>query len=334
MIEEHPVRTDAKGTSDKALVVTDLDKTYANGAVALRHVSLDVESGEFFALLGPNGAGKSTLIGIVCSLVNKTGGKVLVYGRDMDVEPEAAKACIGIVPQEFNFNLWESVLDIVVNQGGYYGLPRKLALERAEKYLRQLGLWDKRNGRSRELSGGMKRRLMIARALIHEPRLLILDEPTAGVDIELRRSMWEFLRRLNERGTTIILTTHYLEEAESLCESIAIIDDGRIIEDTKMKTLINRLHTETFVLDLAESVDRVPAADGYQIRLVDPTTLEVDISKDQGINKLFSALSAQNLRVISLRNKANRLEELFIRMTSAPDDSTQGNETPLGVEAR
>jgi ABC-2 type transport system ATP-binding protein len=312
----------AEGESaTRALVVSGLDKTYANGAVALRSVSLDVESGEFFALLGPNGAGKSTLIGIVCSLVNKTGGKVVVYGHDMDAEPEAAKACIGVVPQEFNFNLWEPVLDIVVNQGGYYGLPRKVALERAEKYLRQLGLWDKRRGRSRELSGGMKRRLMIARALVHEPRLLILDEPTAGVDIELRRSMWDFLRRLNADGTTIILTTHYLEEAERLCESIAIIDHGRIIEDTNMKALINRLHTETFVLDLAERVARAPLADGYRIRLVDPTTLEVDISKDQGINKLFSALSAQNVRVISLRNKANRLEELFIRMTGATDQA-------------
>jgi len=308
-------------SSTRALAVSGLDKTYANGAVALRSVSLDVESGEFFALLGPNGAGKSTLIGIVCSLVNKTGGKVVVYGHDMDAEPEAAKACIGVVPQEFNFNLWEPVLDIVVNQGGYYGLPRKVALERAEKYLRQLGLWDKRRGRSRELSGGMKRRLMIARALVHEPRLLILDEPTAGVDIELRRSMWDFLRRLNADGTTIILTTHYLEEAERLCESIAIIDHGRIIEDTNMKALINRLHTETFVLDLAERVARAPLADGYRIRLVDPTTLEVDISKDQGINKLFSALSAQNVRVISLRNKANRLEELFIRMTGATDQA-------------
>ncbi|MDX1513785.1 MAG: ABC transporter ATP-binding protein, partial [Gammaproteobacteria bacterium] len=282
----------------KALVVTDLRKTYANGAEALRGVSVDVESGEFFALLGPNGAGKSTLIGIVCSLVNKTSGKVFVYGKDMDVDPEAAKSCIGIVPQEFNFNLWEPVLDIVVNQGGYYGLPRPLALQRAEKYLRQLGLWEKRADRSRELSGGMKRRLMIARALVHEPRLLILDEPTAGVDIELRRSMWDFLRRLNAEGTTIILTTHYLEEAESLCESIAIIDHGRIIEDTNMKALINRLHTETFILDLAEPVAAPPLADGYQVRRVDPTTLEVDISKDQGINRLFAALSAQNIRVI------------------------------------
>ena len=321
MTETHS-KSPAEGeSSTRALAVSGLDKTYANGAVALRSVSLDVESGEFFALLGPNGAGKSTLIGIVCSLVNKTGGKVVVYGHDMDAEPEAAKACIGVVPQEFNFNLWEPVLDIVVNQGGYYGLPRKVALERAEKYLRQLGLWDKRRGRSRELSGGMKRRLMIARALVHEPRLLILDEPTAGVDIELRRSMWDFLRRLNADGTTIILTTHYLEEAERLCESIAIIDHGRIIEDTNMKALINRLHTETFVLDLAERVARAPLADGYRIRLVDPTTLEVDISKDQGINKLFSALSAQNVRVISLRNKANRLEELFIRMTGATDQA-------------
>ena len=318
----------------KALAVTGLDKTYANGAVALRDVRLDVECGEFFALLGPNGAGKSTLIGIVSSLVNKSRGKVFVYGHDMDAEPEAAKACIGIVPQEFNFNLWEPVLDIVVNQGGYYGLPRKLALQRAEKYLRQLGLWEKRRGRSRELSGGMKRRLMIARALVHEPRLLILDEPTAGVDIELRRSMWGFLRRLNDQGTTIILTTHYLEEAESLCESIAIIDHGKIIEDTNMKALINRLHTETFILDLEQAVAGTPVADGYVIRQVDATTLEVDISKEQGINKLFSELSRQDVRVISLRNKSNRLEELFIRMTSTVDPGAAMDEGLSRVEAR
>lgn len=301
----------------KALSVIDLNKTYANGAKALRGVSLDVESGEFFALLGPNGAGKSTLIGIVCSLINRSSGKVHVYGHDMDIAPEAAKACIGIVPQEFNFNLWESVQDIVINQAGYYGLPRTLALARAEKYLRQLGLWEKRHGRSRELSGGMKRRLMIARALVHEPRLLILDEPTAGVDIELRRSMWDFLRALNAGGTTIILTTHYLEEAESLCESIAIIDHGKIIEDTNMKALINRLHTETFILDLDEPAASLPTVDGYVLRQKDDTTLEVDISKEQGINKLFTALSEQDVHVISMRNKANRLEELFIRMTGA-----------------
>ncbi|HEY5701553.1 MAG TPA: ABC transporter ATP-binding protein [Gammaproteobacteria bacterium] len=321
-------------SASKALAVAGLDKTYANGAVALYDVSLDVKSGEFFALLGPNGAGKSTLIGIVSSLVNKSRGKVFVYGHDMDAEPEAAKACIGIVPQEFNFNLWEPVLDIVVNQGGYYGLPRKLALQRAEKYLRQLGLWEKRRGRSRELSGGMKRRLMIARALVHEPRLLILDEPTAGVDIELRRSMWGFLRRLNDQGTTIILTTHYLEEAESLCESIAIIDHGKIIEDTNMKALINRLHTETFILDLEQAVAGTPVADGYVIRQVDATTLEVDISKEQGINKLFSDLSRQNVRVISLRNKSNRLEELFIRMTSTADPGAAMDEGLSRVEAR
>jgi ABC-2 type transport system ATP-binding protein len=277
----------------KALAVVDVHKTYRNGAVALRGVSVDVEPGEFFALLGPNGAGKSTLIGIVCSLVNKTNGKVFVFGKDMDVEPEAAKACIGI---------------------------------RAEKYLRQLRLWDKRHGRSRELSGGMKRRLMIARALVHEPSLLILDEPTAGVDIELRRSMWDFLRRLNAEGTTIILTTHYLEEAESLCESIAIIDDGTIIEDTNMKSLINQLHTETFILDLAEPIAAIPVAYGYILRMIDPTTLEVDISKEQGINRLFAALSEQEIRVTSLRNKANRLEELFLRMTGSAERESKENE--------
>ncbi len=306
-----------------ALSVVDLHKTYANGSVALSGVSLDVEQGEFFALLGPNGAGKSTLIGIVSSLVNKSAGKVFVYGHDMDREPEAAKACIGIVPQEFNFNLWEQVIQIVANQAGYYGLPRGLAHQRAEKYLRRLGLWDKRHQRSRELSGGMKRRLMIARALVHEPKLLILDEPTAGVDIELRRSMWNFLRDLNAAGTTIILTTHYLEEAESLCESIAIIDHGKIIEDTNMKALINRLHSETFILDLAEPLDVMPATNGYALRQIDATTLEVDISKDQGINKLFACLSDSGIRVVSLRNKANRLEELFIRMIGA-DNGPEG----------
>lgn len=321
----------------KALAVVDLHKTYANGSVALSGVSLEVESGEFFALLGPNGAGKSTLIGIVSSLINKTRGKVFVYGYDMNIDSEAAKACIGIVPQEFNFNLWEQVIDIVVNQAGYYGLPRGLALERAEKYLRQLGLWEKRHQRSRELSGGMKRRLMIARALVHEPKLLILDEPTAGVDIELRRSMWDFLRRLNEGGTTIILTTHYLEEAESLCESIAIIDHGKIIEDTNMKALINRLHTETFILDLAAPLEKLPVTDGYVLRQVDSTTLEVDISKDQGINKLFGYLSDQGIRVTSLRNKSNRLEELFIRMITADDEPQSDlarNEKPGSGETK
>ncbi len=321
----------------KALAVVDLHKTYANGSVALSGVSLEVESGEFFALLGPNGAGKSTLIGIVSSLINKTRGKVFVYGYDMNIDSEAAKACIGIVPQEFNFNLWEQVIDIVVNQAGYYGLPRGLALERAEKYLRQLGLWEKRHERSRELSGGMKRRLMIARALVHEPKLLILDEPTAGVDIELRRSMWDFLRRLNEGGTTIILTTHYLEEAESLCESIAIIDHGKIIEDTNMKALINRLHTETFILDLAAPLEKLPVTDGYVLRQVDSTTLEVDISKDQGINKLFGYLSDQGIRVTSLRNKSNRLEELFIRMITADDEPQSDlarNEKPGSGETK
>ncbi len=321
----------------KALAVVDLHKTYANGSVALSGVSLEVESGEFFALLGPNGAGKSTLIGIVSSLINKTRGKVFVYGYDMNIDSEAAKACIGIVPQEFNFNLWEQVIDIVVNQAGYYGLPRRLALDRAEKYLRQLGLWEKRHERSRELSGGMKRRLMIARALVHEPKLLILDEPTAGVDIELRRSMWDFLRRLNEGGTTIILTTHYLEEAESLCESIAIIDHGKIIEDTNMKALINRLHTETFILDLAAPLEKLPVTDGYVLRKVDSTTLEVDISKDQGINKLFGYLSDQGIRVTSLRNKSNRLEELFIRMITADDEPQSDlarNEKPGSGETK
>ena len=313
----------------KALVVEDLHKTYANGHVALRGVSLDVDEGDFFALLGPNGAGKSTLIGIVCSLVNKTAGRVRVFDLDMDADPGAAKSCIGVVPQEFNFNQWEPVEDVVVNQAGYYGIPRAEARGRAERYLRQLGLWEKRRGRSRDLSGGMKRRLMIARALVHEPRLLILDEPTAGVDIELRRSMWRFLRDTNAAGTTIILTTHYLEEAERLCESIAIIDDGRIIEDTKMKSLLNKLHLETFVLDLARPLERAPASPRFALRLVDPTTLEVDIPREQGINALFAELGARGIEVASMRNKTNRLEELFLRLIEENDAPSAAGGAPM-----
>jgi len=300
-----------------ALRIEDLHKTYRNGSVALRGVSLEVEEGEFFALLGPNGAGKSTIIGIVTSLVNKTSGHVWVFGHDLEREPQAAKSCIGVVPQEFNFNMFEQVGDIVVNQAGYYGIPHREALARAEQYLRRLGLWDRRRSRSRDLSGGLKRRLMIARALVHEPRLLILDEPTAGVDIELRRSMWAFLREINRQGTTIILTTHYLEEAESLCQSIAIIHEGRIIEDTNMKSLLAKLHVETFVLDLVRPLPTLPEVPGYGLRLIDPTTLEVDVSKDQGINALFVALSRLGVEVRSMRNKANRLEELFVRLIGA-----------------
>lgn len=297
-----------------ALAIQNLAKTYKNGVQALKGIDLTVEKGDFFALLGPNGAGKTTAIGIITSLVNKTGGRVKVFEHDIDTDIAAAKACIGLVPQEINFNMFEKCFDIVVNQGGYYGLPRSLAKQRAEKYLKQLGLWDKRDDSSRTLSGGMKRRLMIARALVHEPKLLILDEPTAGVDIEIRRSMWAFLRELNRQGTTIILTTHYLEEAENLCRNVAIIDGGRIVEQGSTRALLNKLHTETFVLNLRESVQTLPHVDGYAVQKVDDSTLEVEISKNQSVNELFERLSRHNLHVISMRNKVNRLEELFVRL--------------------
>lgn len=296
-----------------ALDIKQLSKVYKSGTKALNGVDLQVKQGDFFALLGPNGAGKSTTIGIISSLVNKTGGSVSVFGFDIDTQLEQAKSQLGLVPQEFNFNQFETVLQIVVNQAGYYGVPKKLALVRAEKYLGQLGLWEKRHARARELSGGMKRRLMIARALMHEPKLLILDEPTAGVDIELRRSMWEFLRQINQQGVTIILTTHYLEEAEMLCRNIAIIDKGHIIENTTMKALLAKLTMETFVLDLASD----PAAitlDGFNWRALDDHSLEVDVEKSQGLNPIFSQLSAQQIKVLSMRNKANRLEELFVTL--------------------
>ena len=300
---------------DTALSVTELRKTYANGLKALDGVSLDVERGEFFGLLGPNGAGKSTLIGIVCSLVNRDSGRVSVFGGDLAEQPAQVKSRIGLVPQEFNFNMWESPWAILLNQAGYYGINRAHAKPRAERYLRKLGLWDKRRGPSRELSGGMKRRLMIARALLHEPELLILDEPTAGVDIELRRSMWEFLREINAGGTTIILTTHYLEEAESLCQRIAIIDHGTIVEIASTKALLSKLHQETFLLDLARPISG-PWQSPYAVRVIDDVTLEVDVTKDQGINGIFTELSDKGIEVISMRNKANRLEELFIRIVA------------------
>jgi ABC-2 type transport system ATP-binding protein len=296
-----------------ALDIKGLHKVYKSGTVALSGIDLQVKQGDFFALLGPNGAGKSTTIGIISSLVNKSQGSIKVFDYDIDTQLEAAKSQLGLVPQEFNFNQFETVLQIVVNQAGYYGVPKKLALERAEKYLGQLGLWEKRTARARELSGGMKRRLMIARALMHEPKLLILDEPTAGVDIELRRSMWEFLRKINQQGVTIILTTHYLEEAESLCRNIAIIDKGLIIENTTMKTLLAKLTRETFVLDLATE----PAAlklEGVNWRTLDGNSIEVDVEKAQGLNTIFAQLSAQDIKVLSMRNKANRLEELFVSL--------------------
>jgi len=297
-----------------ALSIRQLTKTYGNGFQALRGIDLDVAEGDFFALLGPNGAGKSTTIGILSTLVNKTGGTVNVFGHDLDREPAALKRCIGVVPQEFNFNQFEKTFDIVVTQAGYYGIPAKIAKERAEKYLTQLGLWDKRDTPSRSLSGGMKRRLMIARALVHEPRLLILDEPTAGVDIELRRSMWTFLTELNEQGTTIILTTHYLEEAEQLCRNIGIIDHGTIVENTSMRQLLGQLHVETFLLDLKNTRSAPVQLVGYPSQLLDNHTLEVQVDKAVGITGLFTQLATQNIEVVSLRNKTNRLEELFVAL--------------------
>ncbi len=297
-----------------ALSLRDLKKTYKNGHVALKGITLDVAEGDFFALLGPNGAGKSTTIGIIASLVNKTSGEVHVFGHDLDTDTSAAKSCIGLVPQEFNFNQFEPVVEIVANQAGYYGIERGESFRRAERYLRQLGLWEKRRDMARTLSGGMKRRLMIARALVHEPRLLILDEPTAGVDIEIRRSMWEFMREINAAGTSIILTTHYLEEAESLCRNIAIIDEGELIENTSTRKLLNTLHMETFVLDIAAPLTQVPPLSQHKLRLVDESTLEADISRDDSINRLFEDLSRHNIRVLSMRNKTNRLEQLFVRL--------------------
>ncbi|MBC3387014.1 ABC transporter ATP-binding protein [Pseudomonas sp. SWRI179] len=297
-----------------ALSIRQLTKTYGNGFQALSGIDLDVAEGDFFALLGPNGAGKSTTIGILSTLVNKTSGTVNVFGHDLDREPAALKRCIGVVPQEFNFNQFEKTFDIVVTQAGYYGIPPKIANERAEQYLTQLGLWDKRDVPSRSLSGGMKRRLMIARALVHEPRLLILDEPTAGVDIELRRSMWSFLTELNQKGITIILTTHYLEEAEQLCRNIGIIDHGTIVENTSMRQLLSQLHVETFLLDLKGDLMTAPQLIGYPARLVDSHTLEVQVDKAAGITGLFTQLALQNIEVLSLRNKTNRLEELFVSL--------------------
>src|SRR5579872_3896289 len=304
-----------------ALSARGLTKTYKNGVQALKGVDLDVEQGDFFALLGPNGAGKTTLIGIVTSLVNKSAGQASVFGHDIDRELEAAKACIGIVPQEINFNMFETPFTIVVNQAGFYGIPRSTARERAEKYLKQLQLWDRRDKMSRGLSGGMKRRLMIARALVHEPRLLILDEPTAGVDIEIRRSMWEFLRQINKDGISIILTTHYLEEAENLCRRVAIIDHGSIVVQGSTRELLARLHTEIFVLNLRSPLKTLPKVEGYAVTQVDETTLEVEVSKDQDINALFASLSKAGVQVLSMRNKANRLEELFIKLTERKGDS-------------
>lgn len=295
-----------------ALSIRGLTKVYANGVAALKGIDLDVAEGDFFALLGPNGAGKSTTIGIIASLVNKTAGKVLVFGQDIDTDFAAAKSCLGLVPQEFNCNIFERVVQVIVNQAGYYGIERRLARERAEQCLKQLGLWDKRFDTVQTLSGGMKRRLMIARALAHQPRLLILDEPTAGVDIETRHSMWRFLREINARGTTIILTTHNLEEAENLCRNIAIIDRGVLIEHTGMRELLAKLNTETFVLDLSRPLAALPRMPGHALHRIDDRTLEVAVSKNTSLNTLFSELSRHDIQVLSMRNKTNRLEQLFL----------------------
>ena len=310
-----------------ALSIKNLTKTYRNGIRALKGIDLEVESGDFYALLGPNGAGKTTALGIISSLVSKPAGEVKIFGHSIDDDLEAAKSCIGLVPQELNMNLFDTVLNIVVNQAGYYGLERRLAMQpdkyedymrlaiqQAEKYLSELRLWDRRFDIARNLSGGMKRRLMIARALVHEPKLLILDEPTAGVDIEIRRSMWDFLRATNEAGTTIILTTHYLEEAESLCRHVAIIDDGRIIEDARMSTVLRKLQREVFVLSLAERLEAAPDLAEFETTLIDDSELEVVVNSGTDLNTLFSVLDVHDIKVVSMRNKANRLEEMFMEL--------------------
>jgi ABC-2 type transport system ATP-binding protein len=314
----------------QALVLRQLTKTYKNGIKALNCIDLNVDEGDFFALLGPNGAGKTTAIGIVTSLVNKTSGVVEVFGHDIDRELEAAKSCIGLVPQDINFNMFETCFTIVVNQAGFYGIPRPLAKLRAEKYLKQLQLWERRNSIARSLSGGMKRRLMIARALMHEPKLLILDEPTAGVDIEVRRSMWEFLRGINDAGTTIILTTHYLEEAENLCRNVAIIEGGNIIERDSMSNVLRKLQTEVFVFDLRDARTAAPQLSGFTAVLSDDHTLEIEMSKTQTLNDIFAQLTAQGIAVNSMRNKVNRLEELFIRLV---DGSALASRAPAGGPA-
>lgn len=315
-----------------ALEISNLQKTYKNGNQALKGVDLKVNEGDFFALLGSNGAGKSTTIGIVSGLVNKTSGKVSVFGFDYDTQQAQAKSCIGLVPQEFNFNQFERVIEILVNQAGYYGIPRDLAFQRAETYLKQLELWDKRDDMARELSGGMKRRLMIARALIHQPKLLILDEPTAGVDIQIRRSMWAFLSKINKQGTTIILTTHYLEEAESLCKNIAIIDHGCTIEHTSMKALLSQLNTETFILYLQSPLSDYSCLQNnslatFEIKAIDENTLEVSLDEKAQMNNLFHALSENNIQVLSMRNKTNRLEQLFMCLLDKNSHNTDLQKT-------
>ena len=308
-----------------ALVVENLRKVYRNGVEALKGIDLTVKEGDFCALLGPNGAGKTTVIGILTSLVTKSAGTIRAFGYDLDREIEAVKACIGVVPQEVNLNMFEKNQNVLINQAGYYGVPRRVARVRAEKYLRAVHLWDRRDDVTRNLSGGMKRRLMIARALVHEPKLLILDEPTAGVDIEIRRSMWDLMRKINAEGTTIILTTHYLEEAESLCRNIAIMDEGKIIENDLMVNVVRKLQREVFVLSLENTIEQVPVLHGYEVRLRNNHEIEVEVARGQGLNNVFRALSDQSLNVTSMRTKTNRLEELFIRLVESKSggESTQ-----------
>lgn len=303
----------------KALEIIALTKTYANGHEALKGIDLTVEQGDFFALLGPNGAGKSTAIGIICSLVNASGGSVKVFGHDLEQQRNQCKMQIGVVPQEINFNVFETPRNILITQAGYYGIPRPLATARSDEYLKLLDLWEKRNAPAREMSGGMKRRLMIARALVHQPRLLILDEPTAGVDIEIRRSMWGFLEEINRQGTTIILTTHYLEEAESLCRNVAIIDHGEIVEQGQVSELLSRSMVQSFVLDLREPLEKPPLLDGFTVLRCEQTRLDVEVTIGQNMNSLFQQLANQQIEVLSLRNKSNRLEEFFLRLVGQKD---------------
>jgi len=306
----------------QALSFKNLTKTYANGVEALKGIDLTIEQGDLFALLGPNGAGKSTAIGIVTTLVNKTCGEIHVFGHNLDKHPGQAKACIGLVPQEFNFNIFETVEQIIINQGGYYGVPRKIAKQRTRTYLKKLDLLGKMNTKARELSGGMKRRLMIARALVHQPKLLILDEPTAGVDIEIRQIMQAFIREMNQQGTTIILTSHHLEEVENLCKNIAILNEGIIIENSPIKELLTQLKVEKFELNLANSINEVPPLTQFNPILLDHNTLQVSLNKEQPMNLLFKELNRHNITVTSLRNKMNRLEELFIDLVSTTKKSS------------
>ena len=304
--------TQIKETYLEALKIDNLKKVYSNGFEALKGVSFAIEQGDFFALLGPNGAGKSTTIGIISSLVNKTSGQVNVFGYDLDSQKNLVKQCIGLVPQEFNFNVFEKVENIILQQAGYYGIETSLAKERAEKYLKKLELWDKRAEAGRNLSGGMKRRLMIARAMVHEPKLLVLDEPTAGVDVEIRHSMWEFIKEINEKGTTIILTTHYLEEVEALCKNVAIIDKGKILTNTSLKDLLRMLDRQTFIMDLQSNAMKIPELDQVDLKLIDPSTLELTVPKDMILNDIFPLLSSEGIKVLSIRSKSNRLETLFL----------------------